>query len=252
MVSRKPGERDSTEEKNALWNFPAISEGNLQRLDRLANLGTLSAGIAHEIKNGLVPIRTFVELMLQKSDDADLAATVDREIKRIDSLVGQMLRFAVPRPARLARVQVHEVLEISLRLLQHQITHKMISVNRDFRAKSAVIRGDESQLQQVVMNLLLNALEAMGTNGTLTIATEISKKESEPAFVQIHIRDTGMGIPPENLAHLFEPFFTTKKNGTGLGLAISQRLAHENHGTIQAKSEAGKGSTFSVVLPVLE
>lgn len=248
MVS-KPGEH-GTGLKNTPWDSAAISEDTLQRLDRLANLGTLSAGIAHEIKNGLVPIRTFIELMLQKSDDPELAATVEREIKRIDSLVGQMLRFAAPKPARFAPVKVHDVLEISLKLLQHQISHKMISVNRDFQAEPAVVRGDESQLQQVMMNLLLNALEAMGVNGALGVATEICREEPSPASLKIHIRDNGSGISEKNLQHLFEPFFTTKRNGTGLGLAISQRIAYEHHGKIHAHSEAGKGSTFTVLLPL--
>lgn len=143
----------------------AVSDANLQRLDRLANLGTLSAGIAHEIKNALVPIRTFIQLMLEKSDDRDLAVTVERELKRIDSMVSQMLRFAAPKPAAFARVQVKDVLETSLRLLQHQIDEKMVSVKRDYQAAPGIIDGDEAQLQQVVMNLLLNALESMTVDG---------------------------------------------------------------------------------------
>ena len=130
-----------------------------------ANFGMLSAGIAHEIKNALVPIKTFVELMLEKSDDRELAITVEREVKRLDSMVSQMLRFASPRPTTFTSVQVHDVLDISLKLLQHQITGKMISVTRDFRAVPGIVHGDEAQLQQVIMNLLLNALEAMGTSG---------------------------------------------------------------------------------------
>ncbi len=239
------------EQETAPWDSAAISEGNLQRLDRLANLGTLSAGIAHEIKNGLVPIKTFVELMRQKGDDRELAATVEREVKRIDSLVSQMLRFAAPKPATFVAVQIHDVLEISLRLLQHQIEAKMISVNRDFKAKPGIVLGDDAQLQQVVMNLLLNALEAMGVNGALAISTDISRKEDGAAFVSIQVQDNGIGILEENLGRLFEPFFTTKKNGTGLGLAISQRVAHEHHGKIEVRSKKGQGSTFTVLLPTV-
>jgi len=254
MVPQKPGDEGSLDgrEKTASGKSSAILDENLQRLDRLANLGTLSAGIAHEIKNALVPIKTFVELMLEKSDDRELAITVEREVKRLDSMVSQMLRFASPKPTAFTAVQVHDVLDVSLRLLQYQITGKMITVTRDFRAVPGIVRGDEAQLQQVVMNLLLNALEAMGTNGALTISTEIAEGDGGAHLVKIQIHDTGIGIAKENLDHVFEPFFTTKRNGTGLGLAISQRVAREHHGGIEAQSERGKGSTFIVSLPLMK
>ncbi len=238
--------------KSELGKSPVNSEQNLQRLDRLANLGTLSAGIAHEIKNGLVPIKTFVELMTQKSDDRELALAVERELKRIDSLVSQMLRFSAPKPATFAPVQVHDVLETSLKLLQYQISAQTVSVVRDFKASPSVIRGDEAQLQQVIMNLLLNALEAMNQNGTMTVSTQLAKGDNGTRLMKIHVQDTGMGIPNENLSRVFEPFFTTKRNGTGLGLAISQRVASEHSGKIEARSETGKGSTFIISLPVIE
>ncbi|MGH8024213.1 MAG: two-component system sensor histidine kinase NtrB, partial [Limisphaerales bacterium] len=224
----------------------AIPSANLERLDRLANLGTLSAGIAHEIKNGFVPIRTFIQLMLEKSDDRDLALTVERELQRIDSMVSQMLRLAAPRPVVFAPVRVHDLLEVSLRLLQHQIDEKLISVRRDYQAAPGIVQGDESQLQQVLMNLLLNAVESMTVNGILTVSTKLKRDERESGCVEICIKDTGAGIRKENLDRIFEPFFTTKKDGTGLGLAISQRVAAEHHGRIQAWSEAGNGATFII------
>ena len=190
--------------------------------------------------------------MLQKSDDPELAATVERELKRINSMVGQMLQFASLKPAKFETVQIHDVLEISLRLLRHQITAKMISVDKDFKARPGVVRGDEAQLQQVVMNLLLNSLEAMDPNGNLNISTEITKDKRGVHLLKVSIQDTGTGIAQENLHRVFEPFFTTKKNGTGLGLAISQRVAEEHHGKIEAHSEPGKGSTFTISLPVTE
>jgi signal transduction histidine kinase len=215
---------------SAKWDAAAVSQENLQRLDRLVNLGTLSAGIAHEIKNGLTAIKTFVELA------------------RIDSMVSQMLRFASPKPAAFTTVRVHDVLEHSLRLMQHQVNAKMISVRRDYRAISHNVRGDEAQLQQVFMNLLFNALEAMGTNGLLTVSTEIVNVKGA-RILKVQIQDNGVGVSNENLARLFEPFFTTKKNGTGLGLAISRRIIDEHHGKIEVLSEANKGSAFSILLP---
>lgn len=226
-----------------------VSDENLQRLDRLANLGTLSAGIAHEIKNALVPIRTFIQLVLEKSDDRELAATVDRELKRLDSMINQMLRFAAPKPVAFARVKVQDVLETSLKLLQHQVDEKRISVKRDFKAADGIVEGDEDQLQQVLMNLFLNALQAMTLDGTLTISTEIGPREDGASWVIIRVNDTGVGIKQENLDRIFEPFFTTKRNGTGLGLAISQRVISDHEGRIEAHSEPGKGATFIVSLP---
>jgi signal transduction histidine kinase len=238
------------------WSSSSISQENMQRLDRLANLGTLSAGVAHEIKNGLTPIKTFIELLLQKSEEMDLAdeekelaAVVARELLRIDSLASQMLKFAAPKATSFSNLQIQDVLEHSLRLLQHQLSGKMISVKRDYKARPDTARADEARLQQVFMNILFNAVEAMGVNGTLTLSTGASETAGKKCLL-VQIRDTGIGIPAENLSRLFEPFFTTKKNGTGLGLAISQRIIQEHQGKIEVKSEPHKGSIFTISLPM--
>jgi two-component system, NtrC family, sensor kinase len=220
------------------------AEQHLQQLDRLANLGLFSASIAHEIKNGLVAIHTFVEVLLEKEQDRELAEVVRRELKRIDGLATQMLRFAAARPATLAPVDVHQLLDHSLRLLEHQIKGRMITVRRDYQAAPGTVNGDEAQLQQAFMNLLLNAIEAMGNEGELTAKTETAARK-----LQIFIRDTGAGIAPENLPHVFETFFTTKKHGTGLGLAICRRVVEQHHGAIEVQSEPGCGSTFVITLP---
>jgi signal transduction histidine kinase len=232
---------------SAAGAFPATPsqvQQNLQRLDRLANLGLFSASIAHEIKNGLVAINTFVEVLLEKGENRELAEVVRRELKRIDGLATQMLRFAAPKPATLAPVNVHALLDHSLRLLEHQISSRMITLRRDYQAAPEMVRGDESQLQQAFMNLLFNAVEAMGNGGALTVTTETGQGQ-----MKIFIRDSGTGIAPENLTHIFETFFTTKKHGTGLGLAISRRVVVEHHGTIEVQSEIGRGSTFLITLP---
>jgi signal transduction histidine kinase len=221
---------------------------NLRRLDRLANLGLVSASVAHEIKNGLVSINVFIELLLQKGEDQEMATVVRRELKRIDSLVTQMLRFAAPKSKAFATVQVHQLLDHSVRLLEHQMNGAMITLQRNYWADNDKLRADESQLQQAFMNLLLNAVEAVGNNGVLTIGTEIATGTDGAQRLKISIHDTGMGIAPENLAHLFEPFFTTKKNGTGLGLSITRRIVEEHRGMIEVQSEPGRGSTFIISL----
>jgi signal transduction histidine kinase len=235
---------------NNLTSVP-VFEQNVRRLDRLASLGTLSANMAHEIKNGMVAIKTFIDLLMQRGQDTELTEVVSRELQRINAIVTQMMRFAAPKKTTFAPVHVHELLDHSLRLLHHQIAGKLISLQRRYQAQTDVVRGDDVQLQQAFMNLLLNALEAMDSKGALTVATETMEGKRGAQWMRIHIQDTGAGIARENLEHLFEPFFTTKKNGTGLGLAISQRIAHEHHGVIQVQSEVNQGSTFSVSIPVL-
>jgi two-component system, NtrC family, sensor histidine kinase HydH len=227
-------------------------EHNLNRLDRLAGIGTLSAGMAHEIKNAFVAVKTFVDLLLEKNPDAELGDVVRRELRRIDSIVSQMLRFRSPARPSFAVVRVHDVLDHSLRLLQPQFDSKLIHLSRGFSASQDAVQGDDYQLEQAFVNLFFNALEAMGPNGSLTVSTEnIGPSVENPNLqqVRITITDNGIGIPPENMSHLFEPFFTTKENGTGLGMAITRRIIREHHGDISAQSERNHGTTFQVLLP---
>jgi two-component system sensor histidine kinase HydH len=233
------------------WGSTPISEQSMRRLDRLASLGLLSAGMAHEIKNSLVAVNIFVDRLLQRGEDREFSETVRRELRRIDTLVSQMLRFAAPGRNEFATVHVHDLLDHSLRLVEHQIKGKFISLNRRYTAAPDTVSGDEYQLQQAFMNLLFNAIEAVGMNGMLTVSTEIAGANPGERRLRIHIQDTGLGITPENLPHLFEPFFTTKKSGTGLGLAICRRIIHEHDGDITAQSEVQKGATFSISLPAL-
>jgi signal transduction histidine kinase len=245
-----PGsDKASDPPKSPPWDSALASAKKMQRLDQLANLGLLSAGMAHEIKNGMVAIKTFVDLLLEKNQDAELGEVVRSEILRINAIVTQMLRFAAPGQTTFRSVRVHDVLDHSLRLLRPQMGGKLIALRKNYRAEPDAVQGDDAQLQQVFMNLLLNAIEAMGSDGELTISTELAADDKGGKGLQIQIQDSGTGIAPENLAHLFEPFFTTKKNGTGLGLAISQRIIQEHRGSIRAQSEPGKGSVFSLSLP---
>jgi signal transduction histidine kinase len=233
---------------NRLASAP-VFEQNLRRLDRLAGLGALSASMAHEIKNGMVAIKTFVDVLAQKGQDRELTEIVGRELARINTIVSQMLRFAAPNRAAFTTVRVHDVLDHSLRLMQHQISDKLISLQRQYRAEPDTVRGDDAQLQQAFMNLLLNAVDAMSANGVLTVGTETVRDEQGAARLWVNIQDTGVGIAPEHLDRMFEPFFTTKRQGTGLGLAVSQRIALEHHGLIHVQSEPGKGSAFRLSLP---
>lgn len=228
-------------------------EQNIQRLDRLATIGTLAASMGHEIKNALVAVKTFVDLLLDQNRDAELADVVRREMSRIDSIVGQMLKFGGPAQPNFSTVRVHELLEHSLRMVQHRLDGKLIALHRSFQAAPDSIQGDDYQLEQAFLNLFLNAADAMGPNGKLTVATETVPGNAGAGHrhpqVRITVADTGIGVAPENMAQMFEPFFTTKSHGTGLGLPITRRIMQEHHGEITVASELNKGTTFTLLLP---
>ena len=170
-------------------------EQHIQQLDRLASIGTLAAGMAHEIKNALVAGKTFVDLLLEKHQDAELVEVVRREMGRIDAIVSRMRKFAGSARPAFREVRLHEILEHSLRLVQPQLEGKLVSVNRSFQAAPDVLHGDDYQLQQAFVNLFLNALEAMGPNGTLSVATDIlppSPTPGKPADVRQPARISGL------------------------------------------------------------
>jgi len=235
-------------------------EQHMRKFDRLASIGTLSASMAHEIKNALVAVKTFVDLLLQENKDAELAGVVSREMRRIDSIVSQMLRFAGPAKPTFAAVRIHEILEHALQLVQYQLEGKKIVLHRSFGASPHWVRGDNYQLEQAFINLFFNAIEAMGPNGTLTVTTEIITPDSpqhnlpdqkKQPLLGVSVKDSGTGVPPENVGRLFEPFFTTKPNGTGLGLSITRRIIQEHGGAIAVESELNNGTTFAITFPLL-
>lgn len=239
------------------FSYTRKLEENLRRLDRLASAGTLSAGMAHEIRNALVAIKTFVDLLLEKNKDDDLAEIVSHEMQRMVSLVSQILKFAVPAQPVFSRISVHKILERSLLLAQHRAEGRLITFDRKFDVEKDVIEGDNHQLEQAFVNLLLNAVEAISGSGSLSVTTDAATddenhgREGESRrWLRIRVSDTGAGITQENMRRLFEPFFTTKQNGTGLGLAVTRRIIEEHNGTIGVESQPGKGTTFTVLLPI--
>jgi signal transduction histidine kinase len=231
----------------------------ISQIDRLASIGTLSASMAHEIKNALVAIRTFTDLLLGRNQEDELAGIVGREMARIDSIVSQMLTFSGPAKPTLTPLHMHDVLNHSLRLVQHQLDEKKVKLDRAFAATTDLVKADDYQLKQAFLNLFFNALESMPNSGSLVIATELLEAEPElpdalreksPGRLRVVIRDTGVGIALENLERVFEPFFTTKPKGTGLGLPITKRIIHEHRGTISLESKPNQGATVSIVFPV--
>jgi PAS domain S-box-containing protein len=241
-------------------------ELQIRRSDRLASLGTLSAGMAHEIKNPLVSIKTFAQLLPERYQDSDFRETfsnlIGHEIDRIDSLVNQLLRFARPAKPVLKPMHVHSVLEKSLQLLGHRLYQKEIKLTRSWQADVDTIRADADQLEQVFLNFFLNAMDAMKRGGEMTVSTEIRPADEWVAAItgtngdvhevlRITIRDNGEGIKSEDIPHVFDPFFTTKDYGTGLGLSVVHGIIQEHDGQIEVESELAKGTSFHILLPLV-
>ncbi|HWY50280.1 MAG TPA: ATP-binding protein [Chthoniobacterales bacterium] len=247
-------------------------ELQIRRSDRLASLGTLSAGMAHEIKNPLVSLKTFAQLLPERYQDSDFRDTfsnlIGHEIDRIDSLVNQLLRFARPAKPILKPLHAHEILEKALTLVGHRLYQKDIKLNRSWCADADTIHGDADQLEQVFLNFFLNAMDAMKTHGELSVKTEIRSDEQWTSALGsangesngkgkareallITIRDSGEGIRAEDIPHVFDPFFTTKDYGTGLGLSVVHGIIQEHGGQIEVESELQKGTAFHISLPLV-
>ena len=229
-------------------------EADIRQLDRLASVGTLAAEMAHELRNALVAVKTFVDLLLEQQPEAELAETVRREMKRIDSIVAQVLKYSRPSSSDFQETSLHTALERALRLVKGRCEGRNITVVTRLAAAPDVVKGNENHLEQAFLNLLLNATEAITGDGTLTVETDLVADCTPHAPIgerqlRIVIRDTGTGINAEQMARLFEPFFSTKPNGTGLGLVITRRIIHEHRGVISAESEPGRGTAFQILFP---
>lgn len=238
-------------------------EEDLKRTDRLALMGTLAAGLAHEIRNPLGGIKGAAQLLRRSgAGDPSVKEFTDimiREVDRVNQLIEQLLDLSRPADLDLAPVNIHEILDDVLLLEGQTIGDKRIEIRKRFDPSLPPIRGDRAQLTQVFLNLVKNAFQAMGQRGTLTVASRLetdfhirAEGTSASRFIWIDIADQGAGICDEDLPQIFSPFFTTKTNGTGLGLATCYRIVKEHGGTIRVDSTLGQGSTFKVSLVVAD
>jgi len=237
-------------------------EEQVRRSDRMAALGTLAAGLAHEIKNPLTSLRTFTRFMPRKFDDERFRERFQRvvphELERINAIVEQLLELA--RPARLAfqPVRLAELMERTLDLYADQIEGKGVEVRREYARDCAPIQADPEYLYQAFGNLVANALDAMETGGRLTLRVGWNQGGDPPGppqpgasgrYLKVEIEDTGKGISWSQADKVFNPFFTTKASGTGLGLALTHKIVEDHRGRISLRSVPGKGTTFRVILP---
>lgn len=242
-------------------------EANVIRAERLSSIGTLAAGMAHEIKNPLVSIKTFTQLLLKRYKDEDFRNTfsdvVPQEVERIDGIVSRLLDFARPKPVEFSAQDIRTIIEKVLALIDNQLRAVHVSVEMIFPKSLVLVNGDEQQLHQLFLNLFLNALDAMKGRepNFLRISAKIDRMRvlngrgtapRETDCVRIFIDDTGCGIPEPDISHLFTPFFTTKSNGSGLGLAVVHGIVADHFGDIDVRSMINSGTTFVVSLPLYQ
>ncbi len=246
-------------------------ETQLARSERFSALGEMAAGVAHEIKNPLNAIMGFSERLSAKLVEPKLkkyADVITEEVQRMDTIVNEVLEYSRPDKAHKAPVDVHPLLEEAVTFLQQKFEKAGITVERDFFKDLPSVPLDIVKIRQVLLNLFLNAIQAMPNGGRLTLRTHLmnglvpqgSDSISEGVIyerlflqeqmVSIAVEDSGCGIPKENLGKLFHPFFTTKITGTGLGLSVCHKIIASHGGTLDVESQLGKGSTFRIYLPV--
>jgi PAS domain S-box-containing protein len=225
------------------------AEERLVLAERLSSLGELTAGVAHELRNPLAGIKINTQILSRKKDlpemERKLLKSTEEGIEKIQKIVDDMLHFAKPKASHFQEEEINEVVEKSLAILQTKLKKGNISSVFEKAQGLPKVRIDIHQIQQVLINLMLNSIQAMEKGGTLTLRT-FSENDGR---VGVEVRDTGIGIPRSHLKKIFDPFFTTKSEGTGLGLSISLNIL-ENHGAaIDVISEEGEGSSFTIHFP---
>ena len=222
----------------------------ISRAEHLATLGEMAAGLAHEIRNPLAGIAGVIEII-----GRDLPATsparavvkdVRLEIAQIDRILTDLLETARPHPPHVSRGDLNTTVEHTVMLVRQQVLSRPIKIELERAPDLPEVEHDSDQIHQVLLNLLLNAVQAIDGGGAGTVRVRVGSRDD---CASVLVSDTGRGIPPQNLSNIFRPFFTTKGNGTGLGLSLARRIVEEHHGRIEVTSVVGKGSQFEVLLP---
>jgi two-component system NtrC family sensor kinase len=226
-------------------------EQRLVQADKLSSIGLLAAGVAHEVNTPLAVISTYAQMLAkQVADDSQKSLILEKIAKqtfRASEIVNSLLNFSRTSTTSYGGVSVNKVIQETLSLLEHQLTKSGIQIHRDLDPDMPLVHGNGGKLQQVFLNLFLNARDAMGTGGTLEV-----RSWAEGLGARVEVSDSGHGIAPENLHRIYDPFFTTKgaKKGTGLGLSVTYGIIQEHGGSIEVSNRRGGGATFRVELPL--
>lgn len=217
---------------------------------RLASIGQLAAGVAHEIRNPLSSIKGFATYFRDRykdiPEDRKTAEIMVQEVERLNRVIGQLLEFARPVTIQKKLILIHTLIQHSLKMIERDAREKNISINTEIPTDLPEVSLDMDRMNQVLLNLYLNAVEAMRDGGKLTVQI---KPDNEFQRLKILITDTGQGIDQKDLAHIFDPYFTTKQSGTGLGLAIVRKIIESHKGEIRVESERDHGTTVMIFLP---
>ena len=232
----------------------------LARTDRLTFLGQLSGGLAHEIRNPLAGIKLFLDILSDEErydrskEEMEILNDIDTNINKINGIIKRVLSFAKPDGKNYPDIlSVNEVIHDSLKLIENRLSKSNIIVKLCLTDNLSSVKGDFIGLQQVITNLILNAVDAMENKGTLTIKTSAGESRiHNTGIIKIEIKDTGSGISEENKENIFNPFFTTKSTGTGLGLSISHKIIQRHRGILSFESKPGMGTSFFIELPEAE
>jgi len=225
-------------------------EDQLMQSEKLASIGMLAAGVAHEVNTPLTGISSYAQMLKQKyppeHPDRKLLERIENQTFRASRIVNALLNLAHQKQPELAVIDLHLVLNETLALLEHELKRGKIRVLRELDPKLPQVLGDSNKLQQVFLNLVLNSRDAMPDGGSVTLRTRLDGER-----VVVEVADTGVGIPPEALPKIYDPFFTTKRvgQGTGLGLALSYGIVQEHNGSIEVASEVGRGTTMTLSFP---
>lgn len=246
---------------NEMTHRLSEAQRQLYQSQKLAAVGQLAAGVAHEINNPLTGVLTYSSFLLKRAADRpefkDDLEVIVRETQRCRGIVKGLLDFARPSPPEKHPSDINEIVERAIRIVQTQLAAQRVELHKNLRAGLPMVNADANQIQQILVNLLLNAKDAIGEGGAITLATAL-RTNSDPAQshtqeIEVSVSDTGCGIPAAHLERIFEPFFSTKgRKGTGLGLAVAWGIVEKHNGRIEVESEVGKGAIFRVLLPIDE
>ena len=246
---------DAGERLGAVLLFRDLSEvralqAQVERAERLASIGRLAAGVAHEIRNPLGSLKGFLQYFQRKlpldAQDKTYLSVMIQEVDRLNAVVSNLLEFARPKEPTLQECDVTEILRHALTLLAQDAAAKQARIRRDFPDELPLMSLDRDQITQALLNFLLNAIQAIDADGEIRVSASVS---ADSGSMDITIGDTGAGIAPDDLPRIFDPFFSTKKQGNGLGLAIAHAIIERHRGEISVESEPGRGATFRVRLP---
>jgi signal transduction histidine kinase len=240
--------RESRQEIERLHNT------QMTRAEHLATLGELAAGLAHEIRNPLAGIAGVIDIigrdLPEKSPARDVLKEVKQEVMRVNRIVSDLLETARPKPPEYRAADLNATAEHAVIFARQQTLSKPVKLELHKADKPMTVEHDPNQIQQVLLNLMLNAIQAMegtGDTGTGQVDVDVNQRDG---LAVVSVRDTGKGIKPEHLPNIFRPFYTTKGSGTGLGLSLARRIVEDHGGKITVESELGVGSTFEVSLPL--